>query len=109
MLPFSELSSQDISEMYNSSDSTSVSEINEEEGSSSDLSSERVSESIILASSSYTNNNTSTSSSSGKHSIFWLNNPSSSGKNTIYTFEVTYFKKRELKGAFFTKKEKRAQ
>jgi hypothetical protein len=102
VLPFSALDSEEISEMYNSSYSITVSELNEEESSSSSLSSEEISESIILPFSSYTDNNS--SSTSEKHSLFSSNNPSSSGKNTIDTFEEIYYKKREVKGAFFTEK-----
>lgn len=97
-LPFSGLSSEEISEMYSSSCST-----NEEVIPFSDLNSEEISENIILACSSYTENNT--SSISGKDSLFWSNNLSSSGKNTISIFEKTYYKIREVKGAFFTFKE----
>lgn len=101
VLPFSNLSSEEISEMYSSSYSTTVSELTEEELVSS-VSSEEISEILILPFSSYTTHNS--SSTSDKQSLYWSNNPSSSGKNTVDNAEKLYFKDR-LYGANKTKLE----
>jgi len=81
--------------------STTPSEVNKEELPSSDL--DILPEEPTDLVDSNTNDNES-SSISEKSSQFWSNNPSSSGKNTIDTFEKINNKKRET-GAFFTEKE----
>jgi hypothetical protein len=94
ILPFHNLNSEEINQLYNSLDEITDTKINEDKSSSCSLSSEEMSENFILPLSSYTNNNT--SSTSEKYSVFWSNNPSSSGTDSLEKAENLYIHKRHF-------------